>query len=148
RAAEAHEFIQELPEGYDTHLGEAGAGLSGGQKRRLAIARAILRDVPIVILDEPTAGLDAASERKVSEALDRLTVGKTTLIVTHQLSTIANADRIVVLDRGRVAEEGKHLELLARRGLYWHLWQQQMGETADSPAQHATLTPVPEPEIA
>ena len=127
RAAEAHELIEQLPEGYETQLGEAGARLSGGQKRRLAIARAILRDAPIVVLDEPTAGLDAASESRVIEALDRLAAGKTTLIVSHQLSTIANADRIVVLENGRTVEEGSHEDLLARNGPYRHLWDRQTG---------------------
>jgi ATP-binding cassette subfamily B protein len=125
--AEAHEFIEQLPEGYETELGEAGARLSGGQKRRLAIARAILRDAPIVVLDEPTAGLDAASESRVIEALDRLAAGKTTLIVSHQLSTIANADRIVVLENGRIVEGGSHEDLLARNGPYRHLWDRQTG---------------------
>jgi ABC-type multidrug transport system fused ATPase/permease subunit len=95
----------------------------------LAIARSILRDVPIVILDEPTAGLDAISEKRVMDALERLTTDKTTLIVTHQLSTIANADHIVVLDKGKVAEQGTHEQLLVNGGLYWRLWQNQMGET-------------------
>ncbi|MGE5312300.1 MAG: ABC transporter ATP-binding protein, partial [Nitrospirota bacterium] len=133
RAAEAHEYIEQLPQGYETHLGEAGAGLSGGQKRRLAIARATLRDAPIVILDEPTAGLDAASERRVVDALDRLTAGKTTLIVTHQLATVANADRIVVMEDGRIIEAGNHQELMARQGPYWHLWQEQMADVVTPP---------------
>ena len=129
QAAEAHDFIMQLSEGYDARVGEAGAGLSGGQKRRLTIARSILRDVPIVILDEPTAGLDAINEKRVMDALERLTTDKTTLIVTHQLSTIANADHIVVLDKGKVAEEGTHSQLLAKGSLYWRLWQSQIGET-------------------
>ena len=133
RAAEAHDFIEELPQGYETQLGEAGATLSGGQKRRLAIARAILRNAPVVVLDEPTAGLDAASERRVVEALDRLTVGKTTIVVTHQLSTVANANRIVVMDNGMVVDKGTHNELLARRGHYWRLWQKQTGTVEPEP---------------
>ncbi len=125
KTAKAHEFIQELPEGYDTHLGEGGARLSGGQKRRIAIARTILRNVPIVILDEPTVGLDAVSEKKVIEAIDNLTAGRTVIIVTHQLSTIINSDHIVVMDDGKIAEEGTHNELLNQHGLYRRLWEGQ-----------------------
>jgi ATP-binding cassette subfamily B protein len=125
KAAEADEFIRSLPDGYDTHLGEGGAGLSGGQKRRLAIARAILRNAPIVLLDEPTVGLDAASEQKVVEALGRLTEGRTTLIVTHQLCTITNADLIVVLSKGKIVETGAHEQLLEQNGPYKTLWQAQ-----------------------
>jgi ATP-binding cassette subfamily B protein len=128
RAAGADEFIRSLPGGYDTHLGEGGAGLSGGQKRRLAIARAILRDAPLVILDEPTVGLDVASEEKVIEALKPLTHGKTTFIVTHQLATIMDADVIVVLSGGRIQELGSHQELLARGGYYKTLWETQQKE--------------------
>ncbi len=125
RAAGAHEFIEKLPEGYETPLGENGASLSGGQKRRLAIARAILRNAPIVLLDEPTAGLDATTEREVMAALDKLCQGRTSIVVTHQLSTIVNADRIVLLDQGRVAESGRHEELLALGGRYLDLWKSQ-----------------------
>ncbi len=125
RAAGAHEFIVQLPKGYDTRLGEGGGGLSGGQKRRIAIARAILRDAPIVLLDEPTVGLDAASEERVIEAIGRLTRKRTTLLVTHQLNTVVDFDRIVVLVQGRVAESGTHEELLSRRGVYWRLWRSQ-----------------------
>jgi len=125
KAAGAHGFIQRLPQGYETPLGEGGSGLSGGQKRRLAIARAILRDAPIVLLDEPTAGLDAASERKVVEALKRLTRNKTTFIVTHQLSTVVDADLILVLSGGRIVERGVHEQLLRQGGFYASLWQAQ-----------------------
>ncbi|MBC7359392.1 MAG: ABC transporter ATP-binding protein [Desulfacinum sp.] len=131
RAAGAHDFIQRLPQGYDTQLGEGGGGLSGGQKRRLAIARAILRDAPIVILDEPTVGLDAASEKRVMEAIGRLTRGRTTFMVTHQLATIMDFDRIVVLSGGKVVESGRHEDLIRADGLYRRLWEsQQAGEDA------------------
>ena len=132
KAARAHDFIMELPNGYETSIGEGGSSLSGGQKRRIAIARSILCDAPIVILDEPTTGLDAASEKMVMEALDILSKNKTTIIVTHQLSTIINSDRIVVIDKGRVVEEGDHGTLLQKRGSYWRLWQDQKGVESNS----------------
>lgn len=128
RAAEADDFIKALPQGYDTALGESGAGLSGGQKRRLAIARAFLRNAPIILLDEPTVGLDAASERKVAEAVKRLAQGKTTLIVTHQLSTVIDADVIVVLTKGMIVQSGAHEELLEKGGPYRELWNAQQGQ--------------------
>ncbi|MDP1990436.1 MAG: ABC transporter ATP-binding protein, partial [Syntrophales bacterium] len=131
KAAEADDFIRMLPQGYETTLGEGGAGLSGGQKRRLAIARAFLRNAPIILLDEPTVGLDAASEQKVAQAVQRLSQGKTTLIVTHQLATVADADLIVVLSAGRIVESGSHGKLLEIGGLYKRLWETQQGE-----AQH------------
>lgn len=128
KAAEADEFIRMLPQGYETALGEGGAGLSGGQKRRLAIARAFLRNAPITLLDEPTAGLDAASEQKVAEAVKRLSQGKTTLIVSHQLAIVADAELIVVLSGGRIVESGRHQKLLEMGGLYKRLWETQQGE--------------------
>ena len=128
RAAEADDFIGMLPQGYETVLGEGGAGLSGGQKRRLAIARAFLRNAPITLLDEPTAGLDAESEQKVIEAVQRLSQGKTTLIVSHQLATVSDAELIVVLSGGRIVESGSHGELLEMGGLYKRLWETQQGE--------------------
>lgn len=131
RAAEAHDFIVRLPEGYDTPLGEGGGGLSGGQKRRLAIARAILRNAPIVILDEPTVGLDAASEKRVMEAIGRLTRGRTTIMVAHHLATVMDFDRIVVLSDGKVVESGRHEDLIRAGGLYGRLWaSQQTGKEA------------------
>jgi ATP-binding cassette subfamily B protein len=142
KAAEADEFIRNLPQGYNTHLGEGGAGLSGGQKRRLAIARAMLRDAPIVLLDEPTVGLDAASEQKVVNALRHLAEGRTTLIVTHQLCTITNADLIVVLSKGKIVETGAHEQLLEQNGLYKKLWQAQQQE-APAPVSSDTGSPIP-----
>ena len=124
--ANADEFIHRLPEGYEALVSERGTTLSGGQKQRIAIARAILRDAPILILDEPTTGLDAAAEQAVMGALERAAAGRTTLMIAHRLTTVRLADRIVVLDRGRIVEEGTHLELLARGGRYADLYRLQM----------------------
>jgi len=121
RAAEADTFIRELPDGYDAQLGERGARLSGGQQQRIAIARALLRDAPVLLLDEATSALDAQSEFAVQEALARLMEGRTTLVIAHRLATILKADRIVVMDRGRIVAQGTHAELLAQNGLYAEL---------------------------
>ena len=123
--ANADEFIQRLPEGYETLVAERGTTLSGGQKQRIAIARAILRDAPILILDEPTSNLDSASEQVVIDALERAAAGRTTLIIAHRLSTTRLADRIIVLDRGLIVEAGTHAELMARNGKYAHFYNLQ-----------------------
>jgi subfamily B ATP-binding cassette protein MsbA len=128
RAAHAHEFIVRLPETYETIVGERGVKLSGGQRQRIAIARAILKDPRVLILDEATSSLDNESERLIEDALERLLVGRSTLIIAHRLSTVRRADRLVVMDHGRVAEEGSHAELLARGGLYARLYQFQFRE--------------------
>lgn len=132
RAAHAHEFIQALPDGYDTVVGELGVTLSGGQRQRLAIARALMKNAPVLILDEATSALDSESERLVQDAIDHLMEGRTTLVIAHRFSTIRRCDRIVVLDQGRVSEEGTHDELYARAGVYRHLHDQQRRRDAVS----------------
>jgi ATP-binding cassette subfamily B protein len=119
--ANAAEFLRTLPEGLDTFLGESGARLSGGQRQRLAIARALLRDAPILLLDEATSALDAESERLVQDALERLMVGRTTIVIAHRLATVRSADRIIVMDQGQIVEEGDHATLSAAGGLYSRL---------------------------
>jgi ABC-type multidrug transport system fused ATPase/permease subunit len=128
--ANAEAFIQELDHGYDTELGERGVGLSGGQIQRIAIARAFLKNPRVLILDEPTSALDAESESLVMDALERLAEGRTTFIIAHRLSVARNADQVVVMERGRVAETGTHRELLARQGRYWQLWEAQTGNAS------------------
>nr|AQQ75151.1 hypothetical protein [uncultured bacterium] len=125
KLANAHEFIERTPEGYNTMVGERGVTLSGGQRQRIAIARAIIRNSPILILDEPTSGLDASSEKLVLEALGRLTSGKTVIVITHHLETIIKADVIFTLKDGRIVERGAHQQLLARGGIYAHLYEDQ-----------------------
>jgi subfamily B ATP-binding cassette protein MsbA len=132
RAANAHEFIQSMPAGYQTLVGERGVKLSGGQRQRIAIARAILKDPRVLILDEATSSLDSESESLVQEALERLMRSRTTFVIAHRLSTIINADWIVVLDEGRIVEQGTHLDLLARRGLYYKLHEMQFRFVLDT----------------
>ena len=131
KAAQADGFIRALPQGYDTVLGERGVTLSGGQRQRIAIARAILKDAPILLLDEATSALDAESERDVQAALEQVMTGRTTLVIAHRLATVQRADRIIVMEDGRIVEDGTHAELMRRRGLYSRLAELQFGlETA------------------
>jgi len=129
-AAHALEFIRALPQAFDTGVGENGIRLSGGQRQRIAIARAILKDAPILILDEATSALDSESERQVQAALDTLMQGRTTIVIAHRLSTIEHADRIIVLDQGRIVEEGSHATLLACGGIYAKLHRMQFAMAA------------------
>lgn len=134
RAAEqayALDFIDKLPHGLATLVGERGVKLSGGQRQRIAIARAILKDAPILVLDEATSALDSASERLIQVALDELMKGRTSIVIAHRLSTIAKLDRIIVLSNGKVAEEGAHTQLLAKNGIYAALWRHQSGGFID-----------------
>lgn len=134
RAANAHDFISQLPDGYATVIGENGTMLSGGQRQRIAIARALIKNAPLLFLDEATSALDSASEQVVQEALDRLMANRTTLVVAHRLSTVVNADRICVIEAGRLVESGSHTELLARGGRYAHLFSTQFASAeAGSP---------------
>jgi subfamily B ATP-binding cassette protein MsbA len=125
REAAAHDFILTLPQGYDTPVGEAGARLSGGQKQRIAIARAFLKDAPILLLDEATSALDTESEAQVQVALKRLMAGRATILIAHRLSTVRGADRIYVIDKGRIVETGDHHSLMRKRGLYARLAKSQ-----------------------
>jgi ATP-binding cassette subfamily B protein len=127
-AAEADGFIRQLPEGYDTFLGERGTRLSGGQQQRIAIARAILKNPPILLLDEATSSLDAESERLVQEALEHLMQGRTTLVIAHRLATVQKADRIAVIDNGSIIDIGTHEELVRRDPLYTRLAELQFGD--------------------
>lgn len=128
KLANADKFIADLPEGYETLVGERGVKLSGGQRQRIAIARAILKDAPILVLDEATSALDSESEALIQDALTKLMKGRTSIVIAHRLSTVANLDRIVVLKDGKIVEQGKHHELLAKpKGVYRQLWERQSG---------------------
>jgi subfamily B ATP-binding cassette protein MsbA len=123
--ANAHEFITKLPMQYETNIGDTGGKLSGGQKQRLAIARAVLKNAPILLLDEATSALDTNSEKLVQEALNRLMKEKTAIVIAHRLSTIANADKIAVIDQGKIAEYGNHQQLISKKGVYYNLVELQ-----------------------
>ena len=124
----AMDFIERMPEGLDTVIGENGASLSGGQRQRIAIARALLRDAPILILDEATSALDTESEKAIQSALDELKKNKTVLVIAHRLSTIENADQILVVDEGEIVERGEHHNLINQNGAYSQLYRVQFGE--------------------
>jgi subfamily B ATP-binding cassette protein MsbA len=135
KAANAYDFVMALTAGLDTLIGEQGVRLSGGERQRLAIARALLKDPPILILDEATSSLDSEAEREVQQALDQLIQGRTTLVIAHRLSTVRGADRIMAMDGGRIVETGTHTELLARDGLYRRLYEMQFAkEEGEAPA--------------
>ncbi|MBT6292792.1 MAG: ATP-binding cassette domain-containing protein, partial [Rhodospirillaceae bacterium] len=141
-AAAAHDFIMELPGGYDTLVGERGVKLSGGQRQRLAIARAMLKDAPILLLDEATSALDTESERQIQAALTRLTRDRTTLVIAHRLSTVIDADLIHVINNGRLEQSGTHDELLAQGGTYARLYALQFADEAGPAAAAANAAAV------
>jgi ATP-binding cassette subfamily B protein len=125
RLARAHDFILEMSDGYETVVGEGGSTLSGGQKQRISIARAILKDAPIVLLDEATASIDPENERMIQQAFNALVKNKTVIIIAHRLSTVQSADMILVLDKGQIIQQGKHTDLLAQEGMYQRFWEER-----------------------
>jgi ATP-binding cassette subfamily B protein len=127
KLAHCDEFIQNIPDGYEAKVGERGTKLSGGEKQRIAIARAILVDAPILILDEATSSLDSVTERYIQDSLEKLMQNRTTIVIAHRLSTLSRMDRILVLNRGKIVEEGTHASLLGRGGLYAKMWNMQVG---------------------
>jgi len=140
-AAHVSDFVMKMPDGLDTRVGPRGSGLSGGQRQRVVIARALLRNTPVLLLDEATSALDAQSEVLVQDALDRLSKNHTTLVIAHRLSTVRDADKIVVMDKGRVVEQGTHTELLALNGPYAELYNLQFssdGPSAEETARRST----------
>ena len=145
KLANADEFIVKMPQGYDTVVGERGDTLSGGQRQRIGIARAVIRNNPILILDEPTAALDTESERLVIEGLERLMKGRTVITIAHRLSTIRDADNIIVLQNGVVAEQGRHEELVARAGLYADLYHVQFAAGTAAPEAESPQPPASPP---
>ncbi len=132
--SEAHEFIQALPDGYDTVVGERGQKLSGGQRQRVSLARAVLKNPPVLVLDEATSSVDNETEAAIQRSLARLAVGRTTIVIAHRLSTVRHAQRIYVMDTGRVAEVGTHDELVTAGGIYSTLWRVQTGEALEDGA--------------
>ena len=127
KSAEVHQFVSSLADGYDTKIGERGLKLSGGQRQRISIARAILKDPPILVLDEATSAVDNETEAAIQRSLERVSKDRTTIVIAHRLSTIRNADQIVVMDQGRIIAQGKHEALVGAEGLYARLWKVQTG---------------------
>jgi ABC-type multidrug transport system fused ATPase/permease subunit len=147
RSANAHDFIAKLPMGYATPLGERGVRISGGERQRISVARAFLRDAPILILDEPTSSIDSRTEEVILDALDRLMVGRTTIMIAHRLSTVRHVDEILVLDHGEVVQRGHHDDLVEQEGLYQNLWEAQIRSRHSKrrTRPHAGTAPMLEP---